>query len=275
VRPERILGYDPAPGDPETVDAVVRVLGSTVLALTEARARLERLVAPDGLWHGPRAEPVVRTIAGLSGRLRRLEDGVIDLAAALQAWGAGLAQRRTVVAGLTEAMSRLAGEPDADGQRRSLQAQAAIVAAEHAADAVTLVAAADEFAELLALHRDDPDLATDLDRALNGLEVAVAQWLEDAAPTFRAATRTVSDAAALTLAVPQLVGIGDQPPGEDPGVTRVAQSATGSHRLQRALRRIWDASVPRLPRATFEPQADPGEGVADRLRGHSPREQGS
>lgn len=269
MRPERVLGSDPAPGEPTTVDAAVRVLGSCVLALAQSRQHVERLIAPDSLWQGPTAEPLVTTLGEFGTRLRRLEDGVVELARALETWRRGLAERQERVSELTEAMSRLAGVTGAEEQRAAVNAQAARIASEHESDAAVLVAATDALVEVLATGRDDADLAGDLDRALTGLAVAVTEWLREASTGLVATTRALADTAGLTLAVTQLVGVaGNAAPADAEGVARVAASGTGSHRLQRALRRSWAGSAPqRLPRASFTGAKAVGDVLVDRLRG--------
>lgn len=269
MRPERILGRDPAPGDPAVVDGTLRVLGSCVLALAQSRRRVEWLMAPDSLWHGPTAEPVVTALGTLCARLRRLEDGVVELAQALETWRAGLAERQDRVSSLTETMSRLPGVQDADDQRAAVHAQAARIATEHESDAALLITATDDLAALLAGDRDAADLAGDLDRALAGLAVAVTEWLRSASTELVATSHALSETAGLTLAVSQLVGVaGDGTPGDAEDVARVAASGTGSHRLQRALRRSWAGSAPpRLPRASFAGVKSAGDALADRLRG--------
>jgi len=269
VRPERVLGSDPAPGEPATVDAAVRVLGSCVLALAQSRQHVERLITPDSLWQGPSAEPLVTTLGEFDARLRRLEDGVVELARALEAWRRGLAEREERVAELSESMSRLAGVADTDEQRAAIHAQAARIAVEHDSDAAVLVAATDALVEVLATGRDDADLAGDLDRALSGLAVAVTEWLREASSGLVATTEALADTAGLTLAVTQLVGVaGDGAAADAQGVVRVAAAGAGSHRLQRALRRSWEASAPRrLPRASFAGAKAVGDVLVDRLRG--------
>lgn len=271
MRPERVLGSDPAFGSTDAVDRVLRVLGSCVLALGESRRGIELHAAPSSLWHGPSAEPLVSALTTLATRLRRVEDGVVDLSRALETWRSGLAERQERVTDLTESMSRLAGVDDADAQRAALRAQATRIATEHESDAAVLVAATDALADVLAGDPHDSDLAGDLDRALRGLTVAVTQWLRDASSDLLATTEALTDTAGLTLAVSALAGVaGDGAPGDAVGVARVAAVATGSHRLQRALQRSWVGSAPRrLPRATFAGVKTAGDALADRLRGRS------
>ena len=270
MNPERVLGTDPAPGSLDALDRLRRVLGSCVLALGESRRRVEQLAAPDSIWQGPAVEPLVATLSELANRLRHLEDAVIDLARALETWRSGVAQRQGRVAELTEAMSQLAGETDADERRAAVRAQAAQVAAEHTADAASLLTAADTLAEALARHPDDPDLATDLDRALCGLDAAVTEWINDASAELVITAQGLVDTAGLTLAASQLIGLVDGAPGDRAAIAQVANAATGSHRLQRALRRSWSSLAPgRLPTATFGGRGALGEALADRLRGGS------
>ena len=265
---ERVLGADPAPGSLDALDRVRRVLGSCVLALGESRRRVEHLAGPDSIWQGPAVEPLVATLSEMANRLRHLEDAVIDLAQALETWRSGVAQRQGRVAELTEAMSQLAGETGADEPRSAVLAQAGQVAAEHAADAAALLAAADGLAEALARHSDDPDLAGELDRGLTGVDAAVTEWIADASAELVVTAQGLADTAGLTLAASQLVGLVEGTPGDRAAVAQVANAATGSHRLQRALRRSWSSLAPdRLPTATFTGLGTGGEALVDRLRG--------
>ena len=269
---ERFLGTDPAPGDLDAVDRLARVLSSCVLALSESRRRVEHLVAADSIWQGPTVEPLCASLGALATHVRHLEDAVIGLSHALDTWRAGLAERQSQVAELVETMSQLAGETDADDRRAAVRAQAAQVAAEHTTDAAALLSAADTLAEVLARHADEPDFATDLDRALTSLDTAVGEWVEEAAAELLATVQGIADTAGLTLAASQLVGLLEGRPGDAPAVAEVASHTTGSHRLQRALHRSWSALAPeRLPRATFAGLTTAGDALVDRIRGASRR----
>jgi hypothetical protein len=121
----------------------------------------------------------------------------------------------------------------------------------------------------LVTHRDVS--SADLDRALSGLDTAVAEWIEDASGELLVTAQGLADTAGLTLAASQLVGLVDGTPGNRAAVAQVAQAATGSHRLHRALRRSWSSLAPaRLPKATFAGRGGVADALADRLRGDSP-----
>jgi len=268
VNAERFLGADPAPGDLDAVDRLARVLASCVLVLSKSRRRVEHLVAPDSIWQGRAVEPLNVSLTALTARVRHLEDSVIGLSQALETWRAGVADRQARVAELVETMSQLAGETDAEDRRDAVRARASQVAAEHTADAGTLLTAADTLAEALSRHPDEPDLAGELDRALTSLDAAVDEWVADASAELLATAQGVVDTAGLTLVASQLVGLLDGRPGDAAAVVEVANHTTGSHRLQQALHRSWSALAPdRLPRASFVGRTTAGDALVDRIRG--------
>lgn len=270
MRPERFLGSDPAPGDLSSVDRIGGALRAVVLALAESRLKVEALVSPQSVWQGAVARPVVTALTDLTARLRALEDAAVDFAQALEAWRTGLVTRQQRRAELTERISQLAGRPDAEDERERVLAEVPRLAAEHAADGAALMAAADGLAEVLVDTDDDSELATDLDRGVNAVIVAVEDWIAESAAELIATAESLSDTAGLTTVVSQILGVaGDEVPDEVEGVRRLASVSAGAHRLRLALRRSWASLAPdQLPTASFAATgSNRRAAISDRLSG--------
>jgi hypothetical protein len=272
VRPERFLGIDPAPGDLSSVDRVGGALRAVVLALAESRLKVETLAGPQSIWQGPIARPVVTTLTDLAARLRAVEDATVDFARAVESWRTGLVARQQRRAELTETVSQLAGRPDADVERQRVLTEVQQMAAEHASSGVSLMAAADELAEVLADADDDARLASDLDRGVTAVTVAVEEWIAESAADLIATAESLSDTAGLTTVVSQILGVvGDEAPDEAEGVRRLASVSAGAHRLRLALRRSWASLAPEeLPEASFAATGSTSRAaISDRLRGEA------
>lgn len=270
MRPERFLGIDPAPGDLSSVDRVAGSLRGVVLALAESRLKVEALVGPQSAWQGPAARPIVTALTDLAARLRAVEDATVDFAQAVESWRTGLVARQQRRAELTETISQLAGRPEAEVERQRIQAEVQQMAAEHASSGASLMAAADGLAEVLANADDDSQLASDLDRGVTAVSVAVEEWIAESAAELLATAESLSDTAGLTTVVSQILGVvGEGSPDEAENVRRLASVSAGAHRLRLALRRSWASLAPEdLPAASFAASGPTGQsGISDRLRG--------
>jgi hypothetical protein len=269
MRPERFLGTDPAPGDLGSVDRIGGAMRAIVLALTQARQKIETLAGPQSIWQGTHARPLVTALTDLAARLRVLEDGAVDFAQAVEVWRVGLVARQQRTAELTETISQLAGRPDAETERQRVLAEAQALAAEHTADSVALISAADVLAELLTDTDDEGDLAAGLDSGVSAIMVAVEEWIAESAAELIATAESLSDTAGLTTVVSQILGVaGDEAPDEAENVRRLASVSAGAHRLRLALRRSWASLAPEdLPAASFTEAGSRRDEISDRLGG--------
>lgn len=270
MNPERFLGHDPSPGDLLSIDDVAGALRDCVIALAEGRQRVALAAGPDTLWQGPHAVAITDTLAAFTGRLRLLEEAVADFALAWQEWRVGVAARQDRTAELVEAMSQLGGREGADGQRDAVLSRAAAVGQEHTAAAGGTGVAAENLMAALATDKAGTDLASDLRQGIGALRAAVDEWVIAAEQELHRAAASVESVAALTTAVPQLIGVGTDPTTVDsPAVREMAASAPGAHRLRDALEH---PPAPRaaadLPEASFSALAAPNRSrLGDRLRG--------
>lgn len=269
MRPERFLGTDPSPGDLSSVDRIGGALRGIVLALTQSRQKVETLAGPQSIWQGPHARPLVSALTDMAARLRVLEDATVDFAQAVEAWRTGLVTRQQRTTELTETISQLAGRPEAEEERQRVIADAQALAAEHAADGVALMGAADRLAELLTDTDDEGELAAGLDRGVTAILVAVEEWIAESAAELIATAESLSDTASLTTVVSQILGVaGDEAPDEAENVRRLASVSAGAHRLRLALRRSWASLAPEeLPAASFAETGSRPAGISDRLQG--------
>lgn len=269
MRPERFLGTDPAPGDLSSVDRVGGSLRAVVLALAEARLKVEAIVGPQSIWQGPIARPIVTTLTEFAARLRAVEDAVVDFAQAVETWRTGLVGRQQRRAELTETISQLAGRPDAEAERQRILVEVQQMVTEHTVGGTALISAADSLAEVLAEVDDDSDLAVDLDRGLTAVTVAVDEWIAESAAELLATAESLSETAGLTTVVSQILGVvGDEAPDEAENVRRLASVSAGAHRLRLALRRSWASLAPdELPAASFAAGGQTPAAISDRLRG--------
>lgn len=262
MRPERILGRDPVPGDLRTVDDVAGALRECVLLLAEGRRRLDRVLGPESLWKGAHAAAVVDSLSAFAARLRELEDAVAEFAQAWQTWRAVVEHGKDRSAELVETM--LAG---ADDRRRdAVLARADALAEEHLGAASTAAAAAETLVEATRTEPDDALLAEGLGRGLGALHAAIGQWVRDAGEQLDRATASVDTVVELTAVVPTLIGLGSAGDDAAAKAAGIAGRAPGSHRLQRALARTWPPpDLEDLPEASFAGERTTSLG--DRLRG--------
>lgn len=269
MRPERILGTDPAAGDLVAADDVLAVLRECVLVLSEGRRAVEHVIRPDGLWVGAHAAVVTGALGSYVSRLRHVEDAVVDFTQAWQRWRTEMAGRKDDTAELVEALTQLpdAADGSTDPRRSALLHQVGAVAERHAADAAEIVAAAESLIEDTTPSAAEQDLVADLHRGLQALAAAVEEWLAESGEELRRATASVGSVADLTAVVPQLVGLGARSEPAQQAV-RVAMTAPGSHRLLAALEREQpDRAAADLPVASFDLPDTGAPALSDRLRG--------
>lgn len=269
MNPDRFLGLDPTPGDLRAADEVTKVLRSCVVALSEGRRRVEHTARPDGLWQGAHAAAIVDTLTAYAGRLRALEDAVVDFLQAWQQWRHGIAGRQDETAALVEAVTQLVDGPvdSADPRREALLRQAGALRDRHQIAADQTGAAAEALIAATTVDQEGRNLPVDLQRGLLALEAAVEQWLAESAADLRRATETISSVTELTAVVPQLVGVA---PGSDasPEALRIAAAAPGSHRLITALHRgTPERPAEELSDASFASEVRAEGALADRVRG--------
>ncbi|MGW4383461.1 putative T7SS-secreted protein [Kitasatospora sp. NPDC004531] len=80
------LGFDPAPGNPASVDELVQRLTTAAGALESAHGTLERLTRAGGSWRGDAAKAFAGKVGELPGLLRDSDDAVRTAAQQLQGW---------------------------------------------------------------------------------------------------------------------------------------------------------------------------------------------
>ncbi|MFI9275903.1 putative T7SS-secreted protein [Kitasatospora sp. NPDC052896] len=80
------LGFDPAPGDPASVQALAAGLGKVADHLVSVHDTLSTIGRNDGEWTGPAAEAFAAKLGELPGYLRRAGDSVRQARDALSAW---------------------------------------------------------------------------------------------------------------------------------------------------------------------------------------------
>ncbi|GAA2258669.1 hypothetical protein GCM10010430_48380 [Kitasatospora cystarginea] len=80
------LGFDPAPGSPASVDALVGRLTTAAGALESAQQSLSSLNRAGGSWQGDAAQAFAGKVTELPGLLRDSDDAVRTAARQLQSW---------------------------------------------------------------------------------------------------------------------------------------------------------------------------------------------
>jgi hypothetical protein len=270
VRPERVLGQDPTPGDAGTVDAVTAVLREVVVALAQSRSRLTRASGPGSIWQQAGPTGAAEALRPLLARLGAVEEAIIDLAQACQVWRAGLLERQERTRGLVEAV---AGLPDDEGRARrgEIADRVDALAAEHARAARTLEAAAEELEEALAARSGTADVVSDLARALASVSAEVDAWMAARATALTETVDALKEAAGLTAAVNALLGVGAAAPS---AADALVAAAPGSHRLGSAMARSWPQTDPDdLADASFAEAARPS--LAERINRGAEQERDS
>jgi hypothetical protein len=269
MRPEAVLGFDPAPGRQETLVGLSDVLRRVIRGLVEARVGLDRLGRTGSVWDGAAGAPIAALLRRYSRRLSMLEEALLDCMQAVDVWREGLERRQGQVADIVAAVADTAGDPQTQDRRTRLIATAREIGAEHDRAAADLAGAFEDLSSTISELEgpDDDDLAAELDRALLALTAAVEDWIQAEAPELIRTAIALGEVAGLTTVISELVGIAalGRNPEQAEGVGEIIARSPGSHRLIRALRRQWLELAPTsLPDATF---ATAARGLGGRVAG--------
>lgn len=208
MNPFPALGFDPAPGSPSAVDALVDGCARTGRELTGARDAVLRSGRGAGSWEGPAADGFRSGTAELPGRLDTVVRSAESAGAALRLWRADLvvmqrsAQRLEAEA--VTALDRLAAaaaHPDLALAGRRYTGAAELAAAEQRIAAAKLVVQArqvdldDVRRRAEQLRAQHTELGADLTRALvraRDLVPAPEWWIGDLADDPAAPLRSAS-----------------------------------------------------------------------------------
>jgi len=269
MRPDLILGFDPAPAQPQRLVVLSDAVRRVISALVSARSELERIGRTGSVWDGPVGAPIATLLRRYSRQMSALEESLVDCLQAIEAWREGVDDRQARVASIVASVAETAGEPAAEERRTRLIATAREIGIEHDRAAADLAGAFEELSGAVEqIVRSDEDLAGELDRALLALTAAVDEWIAAEAPELLRTAIALGEVAGLTTVISELVGIAafGRSPGEAVGVGDIIARSPGSHRLVRALRRQWQEVAPAaLPEATFSIRRSGG--IGDRLAG--------
>lgn len=271
MRPELILGFDPAPADRAQLSALQDALRAVVRGVVAARGRVVALLGRSGpVWDGAAAAPVAGPLQRLVQRHTTLEEALVDVLRVLEVWETGVVRRQDRAEEVVAAVADLAGDETAKQRRAGLIQQGRELAAEHERAAADLRRGLESFSEAVAsLAASDDDLPADLDRALTGLETAVEEWIEAEGPELLRTARSLAEVVELTTVVSELVGIAalGRTPGDAHGVGALVARSPASYRLVRALRQQWaDLPPEALADASFaDRRYSRGETVRARL----------
>jgi hypothetical protein len=271
MRPDAVLGFDPAPGDPGWAARVSETLHKVIRGLVEGRAALDALGPAGSVWDGAVGAPVVALLRRYSLQLGTLEEALIGCLTNLDGWRADLEERQGRVRDLVDALADLAGE-DAQDRRDQLIGRAREIGAEHQRAARDVAAAFEELSAVAeVLTRAESDLADELAAAVRAITQAVQEWVEVEGPELVRTAGALGEVAALTTVISELVGVAalDRAPGEDAAVQRTISRSPAAHRLIKALQQQWQEVVPRLPEASFgrERRSGLADSIAVRLAG--------
>jgi hypothetical protein len=270
VNRTRALGDDPAPGSLAAVERLLGTLRESVIALSRARRGVEHLLASQAWCQGAVTEAARTELGTYAQQLGRVEDAVVEHAAALTHWRTVLARHAERANELAERATALPDTPETEGQRRNLGREVALLAADHDREAAALERGGDELVAALAPadSRVDDDLVSALGRSLNALEVAVQEWVRDAREELRATDALLDRDTAVATTVTALWGAGAAVPGlEDPRVAALVAGSPAAHRIEALLSApLAPESAPLLAPAGFAT----GAGLAGRLRHPGP-----
>ena len=271
MRPEVVLGFDPAPGDPSSVNRTSDTLHKVIRGLVESRLVLDALGPAGSVWDGAVGAAVMALVRRYSLQLRELEDALVGCLTALDAWQVGLEERQHQVKNLVDAVAELAGKDEQD-RRDQLLARAREIASEHVREGREVAAGFEELsATVERLSRADGDLADEVDAAVRAMARAVEDWVETEGPELVRTAGALGEVAALTTVISELVGVAalDRAPGDDAGVRDIISRSPGAHRLIKALQQQWLEVAPHLPPATFgrDRSSEFAESIAGRLAG--------
>lgn len=272
MRPEAVLGFDPAPGDPTAVDRLAETLHKLIRALVESRASLDALGPAGSVWEGPTGAPVAALVRRYSLQLGELEEALVGCRSAVDEWRLGLADRNERTGDLVERIADLADEEDAAGRREELTSRARDLEAEHQRAARDLALSFEQLsATVERLSSGDQDLADELDAAVRAMVQAVEEWVATEGPELIRTAVALGEVAALTTVISELVGVAalDRAPGDGAGVRDIISRSPGAHRLIKALHQRWLEVAPALPEATFERdrRTELADAIAGRLAG--------
>ncbi len=267
-----MLGFDPAPGDPTSVERMSRTVHQVVRGLVEGRLALDSLAPAGSIWDGALGAPIVALLRRYSLQLAEIEEVLIGCLTALDGWRAELDERQARVGELVDRVADLAVDADAQERRERLLAQAREVESEHRAGARQLAVAFEEVSSFMErLAGSDQDLDSELDAALRAMMRLVQEWVEAEGPELLRTAAALGEVAALTTVISELVGIAalGRVPGEAAGVHDVISRSPAAHRLIRALHQRWAEVAPTLPEATFgrDRHGELAEAIAFRLAG--------
>ncbi len=255
MRADLVLGFDPAPADPQALAALRDGLRTAIRALVEARVqRFDTLGRAGSVWDGPAGAPIATLLRRYTRLMSALEESLVDCMQAVDSWIDQTAERQAQVAEIVASVADLAGDADADDRRTRLIATARELGDEHDRAAGDLAAVFEELSLTVEQIVRPDDLAAELDRALLALSAAVDDWITAEAPELIRTAMALGEVAGLTTVISELVGIAalGRNPGDAAGVSEIIARSPGSHRLIRALRRQWLEVAPTtLPAATF------------------------
>lgn len=255
MRPDAILGFDPAPGDPVTLARLSDALRASIRGLVESRAALDALGRSGSVWDGPVGAPIVSLLRRYSLQVSTLEESLIGCLTAVDEWRVHVGERQGEVADLVELVADLAGVAGSEERRTRLIGQAREIGSEHERAARVLGTAFEELSATVEyLGRADAEIASGVDAALLALAAAVEAWVDAEGPELVRTAVALGEVAALTAVISELVGItvSDRVPAAGEGVHDAISQSPAAHRLMRALGRRWLAVDPAsLPEATF------------------------
>lgn len=274
----RVLGEDPAPGSPAEVDRLAAALRESVLGLSTSRRALEHLLSSQAWLRSAVTAAAHEELGRYVRELRRVEDAVVDYAAAVASWREVLDRHAAHADELAQrAMAAAPTGPGAgsddvvrpDRQREALDREVAALATAHRRAAAGFERAGDELAAALlpdATAADD-DLAAALARSLHALEAAVREWVREVRDELLATDADLHDATALATTVTALLGVDADVPGvDDPRVAALVGGSPAAHRLEALLgARLGDGTGPLLAPAGLAAAAGAST-LADRLR---------
>lgn len=298
----RVLGEDPVPGSPSEVDRLAAVLRESVLGLSSSRRVVEHLLSSQAWLRSAVTEAAHEELGRYVLELRRVEDAVVDYAAAVAGWrevlgrhaahADELAQRAITVAaaptgpgaGSDAAASAGSGagdhhalSDDALGddaghkyrQREALDREVVTLATAHRRAGAEFERAGDELVGALLPNATaaDNDLAAALGRSLQALEAAVREWVRDVRDEMLATDADLHDATALATTVTALLGVDADVPGVgDPRVAALVGGSPAAHRLEALLSApLADGTRPLLAPAGLAAAASAST-LAGRLR---------
>ena len=96
------LGFDPAPGDLETVRLMVKAIGRVNRESGTAQTQLGRIGTSDGIWDGKAADTFVKSVDKIPPYLKRALDSLGSAHRALAAWETSLDRFQTRARALEE-----------------------------------------------------------------------------------------------------------------------------------------------------------------------------